>query len=250
MSYEHRNTPGAAQRPLTRADGSPIRAVVVDDEESLTDVISTALRYEGWEVQIAHDGQEGLAVIREFRPDVVVLDVMMPHVDGLSVISRLHADGLYTPVLLLTAKDSVEDRVEGLTVGGDDYLTKPFSLDELVARLRALIRRSHLALTGADDAVLIVGDLTLNSETFECSRAGTPITLTATEFRLLDFLMRNPGQVLSKPHILDRVWQTEFDDRTSVVELYISYLRKKIDALGNPMIHTVHGVGYALRPAA
>lgn len=249
MSYQHRSVPIPAQHPLRRVDGSPIRAVVVDDEESLTEVISTALRYEGWEVRVAHDGQEGLAAIREFRPDVVVLDVMMPHVDGLSVVSRIHADGLFMPILLLTAMDAVEDRVTGLAVGGDDYLTKPFSLDELVARLRALIRRSKLALAGSDDTVLTVGDLTLDEETFECNRGGVAITLTATEFRLLGFLMRNAGQVLSKPHILDRVWETDFDERTSVVELYISYLRKKIDTLGPPMIHTVHGVGYALRPA-
>lgn len=249
MSYQHRSVPIPAQHPLRRADGSPIRAVVVDDEESLTEVISTALRYEGWEVRVAQDGQEGLAAVREFRPDVVVLDVMMPHVDGLSVVSRLHADGLFMPILLLTAMDAVEDRVTGLAVGGDDYLTKPFSLDELVARLRALIRRSKIALAGSDDTVLTVGDLTLDEETFECSRGGVAIALTATEFRLLDFLMRNAGQVLSKSHILSRVWETDFDERTSVVELYISYLRKKIDTLGPPMIHTVHGVGYALRPA-
>ena len=249
MSYEHRHTPDAAGRELRRADGAPIRAVVVDDEESLTEVISTALRYEGWEVRVAHDGQQGLSIIREFRPDVVVLDVMMPHVDGFGVIERLHSDGLFTPVLLLTAKDAVEDRVAGLAIGGDDYLTKPFSLDELVARLRALIRRASLTASETASPVLAVGDLTLNESTFECFRAGVPIVLTATEFKLLVFLMRNPGQVLSKPHILSRVWQTEFDERTSVVELYISYLRKKLDHLGPPMIHTVHGVGYALRPA-
>lgn len=249
MSYQHRSIPVSAQYPLHRVDGSPIRAVVVDDEESLTEVISTALRYEGWEVRVAHDGQEGLATIREFRPDVVVLDVMMPFVDGLSVVTRLHADGLFMPILLLTAMDAVEDRVTGLAVGGDDYLTKPFSLDELVARLRALIRRSNLALVAADDTTLSVGDLALNEGTFECSRGGVAITLTATELRLLSFLMRNAGQVLGKTHILSRVWETEFDERTSVVELYISYLRKKIDTLGPPMIHTVHGVGYALRPA-
>ncbi|KTR86347.1 response regulator transcription factor [Leucobacter chromiiresistens] len=250
MSYEHRRIPAPAQHPLHRADGAPIRAVVVDDEESLTEVISMALRYEGWQVRVARDGQEGLATIREFRPDVVVLDVMMPFVDGLSVVSRIRADGLFMPVLLLTAMDAVEDRVMGLAVGGDDYLTKPFSLDELVARLRALIRRSNLALAVVGDAALSVGDLVLDEATFECSRGGEHISLTATELRLLAFLMRNAGQVLSKAHILAEVWETGFDERTSIVELYISYLRKKIDALGPAMIHTIHGVGYTLRSAS
>ena len=239
----------AAQPRISRADGSPIRAVVVDDEDSLTDLLSMALRYEGWDVKLASDGQKALSVIREFRPDVVVLDIMLPDIDGLTVLSRLRADGIQVPILFLTAKDSVDDRVAGLTVGGDDYVTKPFSLEELVARLRGLIRRSALAVSDSADSVLEVGDLRLNEDSYEVSRAGAAIELTATEFELLRFLMRNPRRVLSKAQILDRVWSYDFGGRSSVVEIYISYLRKKIDTLGEPMIHTVRGFGYVLKPA-
>ena len=239
----------AAQPRISRADGSPIRAVVVDDEDSLTDLLSMALRYEGWDVKLASDGQKALSVIREFRPDVVVLDIMLPDIDGLTVLSRLGADGIQVPILFLTAKDSVDDRVAGLTVGGDDYVTKPFSLEELVARLRGLIRRSALAVSDSADSVLEVGDLRLDEDSYEVSRAGAAIELTATEFELLRFLMRNPRRVLSKAQILDRVWSYDFGGRSSVVEIYISYLRKKIDTLGEPMIHTVRGFGYVLKPA-
>ena len=239
----------AAQPRITRADGSPIRAVVVDDEDSLTDLLSMALRYEGWDVRTAADGQHALSAVREFRPDVIVLDIMLPDIDGMSVLSRLRADGVQTPILFLTAKDSVDDRVAGLTIGGDDYVTKPFSLEEIVARLRGLIRRSALTLSTTGESVLTVGDLTLDEESYEVERAGTPIELTATEFELLRFLMRNPRRVLSKAQILDRVWSYDFGGRSSVVELYISYLRKKIDTLGDPMIHTVRGFGYLIKPA-
>ena len=245
-----RHVPTAEPQPrLSRADGTPIRAVVVDDEDSLTDLLSMALRYEGWDVRLAGDGQKALAVIREFRPDVIVLDVMLPDIDGLAVLSRLRADGIQTPILFLTAKDSVDDRVAGLTVGGDDYVTKPFSLEELVARLRALIRRSTLAVADAVDSVLTIGDLTLDEDSYEVHRAGVPIELTATEFELLRFLMRNPRRVLSRAQILDRVWSYDFGGRSSVVEIYISYLRKKVDSLGPAMIHTVRGFGYVLKPA-
>jgi two-component system OmpR family response regulator len=234
---------------ITRGDGSPIRAVVVDDEDSLTDLLSMALRYEGWDVRLASDGQQALGVIREFRPDVVVLDIMLPDIDGITVLSRLRADGIQTPILFLTAKDSVDDRVAGLTVGGDDYVTKPFSLEELVARLRALIRRSAITLAESGDSVLAVGDLTLDEDSYEVHRGDVPVDLTATEFELLRFLMRNPRRVLGKAQILDRVWSYDFGGRSSVVEIYISYLRKKIDSLGPPMIHTVRGIGYVLKPA-
>lgn len=249
MSYEETLDPAIEQRVITRADGSPIRAVVVDDEESLVEVISTALEYEGWEVRTAQDGQEALSLIRDFKPDIVVLDIMMPRIDGLRVVKRLHADGLFMPILLLTAKDAISDRVAGLGIGGDDYLTKPFSLEELIARLQALLRRSNLNLALSESTELRVGDLVLNEETFQCSRAGTPISLTATEFKLLSFLMHNPSHLMSKTQLLSRVWNNELDERSNVVELYISYLRKKIHQLGPPMIHTVHGMGYALRPA-
>jgi two-component system OmpR family response regulator len=247
---ESRHAPAAAAQPkITRADGSPIRAVVVDDEDSLTDLLSMALRYEGWDVRLASDGQHALSTIREFRPDVVVLDIMLPDIDGLSVLSRLRADGIQVPILFLTAKDSVDDRVAGLTVGGDDYVTKPFSLEELVARLRALIRRSTLAIAASEDSLLEVGDLTLDEDSYEVYRGGVPVELTATEFELLRFLMRNPRRVLSKAQILDRVWSYDFGGKSSVVEIYISYLRKKIDSLGDPMIHTVRGFGYVLKPS-
>jgi len=249
MTTSHHTPAIAAQPRISRADGSPIRALVVDDEESLTDLLSMVLRYEGWDVKLAGDGQKALSVIREFRPDVVVLDIMLPDIDGLTVLSRLRADGIQVPILFLTAKDSVDDRVAGLTVGGDDYVTKPFSLEELVARLRGLIRRSALAVTDSADSVLEVGDLRLDEDSYEVSRAGTPVELTATEFELLRFLMRNPRRVLSKAQILDRVWSYDFGGRSSVVEIYISYLRKKIDTLGEPMIHTVRGFGYVLKPA-
>ncbi len=246
-----KHAPAAVAQPqLRRADGGPIRAVVVDDEESLSDLVSMALRYEGWDVRRSGDGQHALALIREFRPDVVVLDIMLPGIDGLTVLARLRADGIEVPILFLTAKDSLDDRVAGLTIGGDDYVTKPFSLEELVARLRALIRRSSLATAAGVDSVIEVGDLMLNEESYEVRRAGTIIELTATEFELLRYLMRNPRRVLSKAQILDRVWSYEFDGKASVVELYISYLRKKLDAFGQPMIHTVRGVGYILKAAA
>jgi two-component system OmpR family response regulator len=244
-----RHTATAHPPRLTRVDGSPIRVVVVDDEDSLTDLLSMALRYEGWDVRVASDGRTAITTAREFRPDVMVLDIMLPDIDGLQVLARLRADGVTSPILFLTAKDALDDRIMGLTVGGDDYVTKPFSLEELVARLRGLIRRSTLVVSDADDSFLQVGDLTLDEDSYEVQRAGTVIDLTATEFELLRYLMRNPRRVLSKSQILDRVWSYDFGGRSSVVELYISYLRRKIDPLGAPMIHTVRGVGYVLKPA-
>ena len=232
---------------LMRADGSPIRAVVVDDEDSLTNLLSMALRYEGWSVKLAADGQRALSVIREFTPDVIVLDMMLPDINGLEVLSRLRADGNQVPILFLTAKDSLEDRIAGLTAGGDDYVTKPFSLEELVARLRGLIRRSSFVVTDVDDPVLRVGDLVLDEDSFEVRRGERVIDLTATEFELLRFLMRNPRRVMSKLQILDRVWSYEFTGRSSIVEIYISYLRKKVDAGFDPLIHTVRGVGYVIK---
>ncbi|MFC0681829.1 response regulator transcription factor [Lysobacter korlensis] len=234
---------------ITHVDGSPIRALVVDDEASLSDLLQMTLRYEGWDVKTAADGQQALKVAREFRPDVVVLDIMMPNVDGMETLRRLRANGDDVAVLFLTAKDSVDDRVAGLTSGGDDYVTKPFSLEEVVARLRGLIRRTSLVLGDADSPELVVGDLVLNEETYEVRRGNTDISLTATEFELLRFLMRNPRRVLSKEQILDRVWSYDFGGRSSIVEIYISYLRKKLDPLGGPMIHTVRGVGYSIKPA-
>jgi two-component system OmpR family response regulator len=224
-----------------------LRVVVVDDEASLSDLVGMALRYEGWDVRTAADGHSALSVIREFRPDVVVLDVMLPDIDGLQVLRRMRADGRDVPVLFLTAKDALDDRIAGLTAGGDDYVTKPFSLEELVARLRGLIRRSTLVITETADPILRVGDLTLDEESYEVRRGDRPIELTATEFELLRFLMRNPRRVMSKSQILDRVWSYDFGGRSSIVEIYISYLRKKIDFGETPMIHTVRGVGYLIK---
>ena len=232
---------------LQRPDGTPLRVLVVDDEQMLTDLLSMALRMEGWDVRTASSGFDALAAAREFTPDAMVLDIMMPDLDGMAVLQRLRQSGDDVPVLFLTAKDAVADRVAGLTAGGDDYVTKPFSLEEVVARLRGLMRRAG-ASAGTADPILRVGDLTLNEDSHEVIRGGE-IELTATEFELLRYLMRNQRRVLSKAQILDRVWNYDFGGRSSVVELYISYLRKKIDSDREPMIHTVRGVGYMLRPS-
>jgi two-component system, OmpR family, response regulator len=245
MSVEDAVAPASAR--FRRIDGSPVRVVVVDDEASLTDLLSMALRYEGWDVRTAADGHTALSLVREFRPDVVVLDIMLPDLDGMRVLSRLRSDGTDVPVLFLTAKDSLDDRVAGLTAGGADYVTKPFSLEELVARLRGLIRRATSIVSEATNPLLQVGDLVLNEESYEVRRGDRQIELTATEFELLRFLMRNPRRVMSRMQILDRVWSYDFGGRSSIVEIYISYLRKKIDAGENPMIRTVRGVGYMIK---
>ena len=233
---------------LTRPDGTPVRVLVVDDEPSLSDLLSLALRYEGWEARSEGDGRSAVRTARGWRPDAVVLDVMLPDIDGLAVLRRLRAEAPEIPVLFLTAKDDVEDRIAGLTAGGDDYVTKPFSLEEVVARLRGLLRRAGTA-AARNEALLVVGDLVMDEDSQEVSRAGEEIRLTATEFELLRFLMRNPRRVLSKAQILDRVWSYDFGGQANVVELYISYLRRKIDAGRTPMIHTRRGAGYLLKPA-
>ncbi len=233
---------------LTRPDGSPLRVLVVDDEVNIAELVSMALRYEGWEVSAAHTGTKAVAAAKESRPDAVVLDMMLPDFDGLEVLRRMRTAQPDLPVVFLTARDAVEDRIAGLTAGGDDYVTKPFSLEELVARLRALMRRSG-AQQLATSSVLTVGDLELDEDSHEVRRAGRDITLTATEFELLRYLMRNPRRVLSKAQILDRVWNYDFGGQANVVELYISYLRKKVDAGREPMIHTMRGAGYVLKPA-
>jgi two-component system OmpR family response regulator len=235
---------------IKRPDGSPVRVLVVDDEASLADLLQMAFKLEGWEVRTAPDGITAVKVAREFRPDAAVLDIMLPDVDGLQLMQRIRADGNSTPILFLTAKDALEDRIAGLTAGGDDYVTKPFSLEEVVARVRGLIRRSTLVVNANESPIITVGDLELNEESHEVSRAGRDIDLTATEFELLRYLMRNPRRVLSKAQILDRVWSYDFGGTSSVVEIYISYLRKKIDTLGEPLIHTVRGVGYTIKSAS
>ena len=236
---------------ITRPDGSPIRVLLVDDEPALTNLVKMALHYEGWQVDVAHNGREAVAKFEGVGPDVLVLDIMLPDIDGLQILQRVRESDAYTPTLFLTARDSVTDRVTGLTSGADDYMTKPFSLEELVARLRGLLRRSS-HLTPPAEEVLTVGDLTLHGASREITRGGTPISLTSTEFELLRFLMRNPRRALTRTEILDRVWNYDFAGRTSIVVLYISYLRKKIDGgpgdRKDPLIHTVRGVGYMLRP--
>ena len=240
-----------ASRPpkLERADGSAPRVLVVDDEHNLTELLSMALRYEGWDVRTASSGMAAVRAAREFEPDAVALDIMLPDMDGLEVLSRMRENNDRIPVLFLTARDAVEDRIAGLTAGGDDYVTKPFSLEEVVARLRALMRRTAVTTQELPDSRLVVGDLTLDEDSHEVTRGGVEVQLTATEFELLRYLMRNPKRVLSKAQILDRVWNYDFGGQANVVELYISYLRKKIDAGREPMIHTMRGVGYVLKPA-
>jgi two-component system, OmpR family, response regulator len=234
---------------LTGPDGSPLRVLVVDDEANLAELLAMALRLEGWEISVALTGSKAVSAAKRDRPDAVVLDMMLPDFDGLEVLRRIRNIVSDVPVLFLTARDSVEDRVAGLTAGGDDYVTKPFSLEEVVARLRGLLRRAGAASSRADSS-LVVGDLVLDEDSHEVHRGGVELHLTATEFELLRFLMRNPKRVLSKAQILDRVWHYDFGGQSNVVELYISYLRKKIDAGRPPMIHTVRGAGYVLKPAA
>ncbi|KOV81418.1 response regulator transcription factor [Nocardia sp. NRRL S-836] len=239
----------ATKAELRRPDGQPVRVLVVDDESTLAELMTMALRMEKWDVRTALDGRTAVRTAREFRPDAVVLDVMLPDFDGFEVLRRMRGEQPNLPVLFLTARDAVEDRIAGLTAGGDDYVTKPFSLEEVVLRLRALMRRTGVTEEDAG-ARLVVGDLTLNEDTREVTRAGEQISLTVTEFDLLRYLMSNPRRVLSKAQILDRVWSYDFGGQANIVELYISYLRKKIDAGRAPMIHTMRGAGYVLKPAA
>ena len=225
------------------------RLLVVDDEPNIRELLSASLRYAGFEVATAADGQQALALADSFRPDLLVLDVMMPGLDGFGVVRRMRQSGRHTPVLFLTARDAAEDKVSGLTLGGDDYVTKPFSLDEVLARIRAVLRRSTGPQRPVDSPRLSFADIELDEESHEVIKAGEVISLSPTEFKLLRYLMRNPRRVLSKAQILDRVWNYDFGGQANVVELYISYLRKKIDAGRTPMIHTLRGAGYVLKPA-
>jgi two-component system OmpR family response regulator len=233
---------------LTRADGSPLRALVVDDERDLADVLVRMLAHEGWHARAAYDVAAAIRCAAEFEPDAVVLDVTLPDGSGFDVLRRLRGVNPAVCVLFLTARDAVEDRIAGITAGGDDYVTKPFSVEEVFARLRGLVRRAGRAQLGPSDGI-VVGDLQMNEEAREVFRADEPVELTATEFELLRYLMLNPRRVLSKTQILDRVWNYDFGGDAHVVELYISYLRKKIDRGRSPMIHTVRGLGYILKPA-
>ena len=223
------------------------RILVVDDEPNITDLVAMALRYEGFEVETAGTGGAALTAVDAFHPELLILDLMLPDLDGFAVTERLQAARSKVPVLFLTARDAVEDKVRGLTLGGDDYVTKPFSLEELVARVRVLLRRSG---TGEEAGPMIFADLELDDDTHEVRRDGTPVELTATEFRLLRYLMQNAPRVLSKAQILDHVWNYDFGGDANIVETYVSYIRKKLDALGPPLIQTVRGVGYRLNAPA
>jgi two-component system OmpR family response regulator len=233
--------------PSSRGDGEPTaRILVVDDEANIRDLVATVLRYEGFDVRVAENGRKALSAVRSFDPALVVLDIMLPDLDGFEIHRRLTTDGYSVPVLFLTARDATEDKVRGLTMGADDYVTKPFSLEELVARVRAILRRTRASQSDALSK-LAFADLELDEDAHEVRRGSHAIELTATEFKLLRFLMLNPRRVLSKAQILDHVWHYDFRGDANVVETYISYLRRKIDATEPRLIHTVRGVGYALR---
>jgi len=224
---------------------TPARILVVDDEPSIVDAVATSLRYEGYEVVEATAGRQALALAQEQTPDLIILDVMLPDLSGLEVTRRLRQDGLRVPVLFLTARDSLEDKVAGLTVGGDDYVTKPFALAEIVARVQAILRR--VAGDPAEERLLRFADLEMDEEAHEVRRGGALVELTATEFNLLRYFLLNPRRVLSKAQILDHVWHYDFGGDANVVETYVSYLRKKLDAHGPQLIHTIRLVGYTLR---
>jgi two-component system OmpR family response regulator len=225
------------------ADGE--RILVVDDERNITELLAMALRHEGFQVETAGTGRTALTAVEAFRPSLVVLDVMLPDVDGFDVLRRLSAQGRRVPVIFLTAKDATEDKVRGLTIGGDDYVTKPFSLEELIARVRVVLRRN--GLRSEDTSRLELADLELDDDAHEVRRAGETIELTPTEYRLLRYLLANAGRVLTRNQILDHVWDYDFGGEASVLETYVSYLRRKIDRFSPPLIHTVRGVGYVLR---
>jgi len=227
---------------------SATKVLVVDDEPNIAALLSATLRMVGFDVVTAADGTGALRSAGEFEPDLVVLDVMLPDLDGFEVARRLRAAGRAVPVLFLTARDAVEDRISGLTVGGDDYVTKPFSLEEVVLRIKAILRRCAPGTgTTADAGVLRYADLEMDEDAHEVRRAGKPIELSPTEFKLLRYLLTNAGRVVSKAQILDRVWSYDFGGEGRIVESYVYYLRRKIDNDGPPLIHTVRGVGYALR---
>ncbi|HET9900519.1 MAG TPA: response regulator transcription factor [Actinomycetes bacterium] len=223
------------------------RILVVDDEPYIADLLATSLRFVGFDVRTAGTGREALATAETYQPELLVLDVMLPDLDGFDVLRRLRASGRRVPVVFLTARDATEDKVSGLTIGGDDYVTKPFSLEEVIARIRAVLRRSRQAQDQGGDAVLRYADLELDEDTHEVRRGSDIIGLSPTEFALLRYLMANAGRVLSKAQILDHVWSYDFGGDAGIVESYISYLRRKIDRDPPPLIHTVRGVGYTLR---
>jgi two-component system OmpR family response regulator len=230
---------------MNSVDENDFRILVVDDEPNIVDVIAMALRYQGFEIATAGTGTEALGQVKSFHPHLMLLDVMLPDMEGFEVAERLGSQRAGVPIIYLTARDSTEDKIRGLTTGGDDYVTKPFSLEELVARIRTVLRRTGAA--EPESARLTFEDLELDEDTMEVTRAGEPIELTATEYRLLRYLMLNPRRVMTRAQLLDHVWDYDFGGDGRVLETYISYLRKKLDAFGPPLIQTVRGVGYALR---
>ncbi|MBW3615255.1 MAG: response regulator transcription factor [Actinobacteria bacterium] len=227
-------------------DSGKARVLVVDDEENIRFLLESALRHFGFDVRVVATGREGLKAVEELAPDLVLLDVMLPDLDGFEIVRRMRMDGDKVPVLFLTARDAVDDKVQGLTIGGDDYVTKPFSLEEVIARIQVILRRQGIS---NGSSKLAIADLEMDDEAHIVRRAGQVIDLSPTEYKLLRFLLVNSGKVLSRNQILDHVWQYDFGGHATVVETYISYLRKKIDTLGPPLIHTVRGVGYSVRVA-
>ena len=232
--------------PETLVSDAEARLVVVDDEPNIRELLSASLRFAGFDVATAGTGEEAIAAVERHRPDLLVLDVMMPGMDGFDVVRRLRSAGRVLPVLFLTARDSTDDKVTGLTLGGDDYVTKPFSLEEVVARIRAVLRRARDGAS-ARSPRLQIADLELDDDSHEVWRAGSPVHLSPTEFKLLRYLMANAGRVVSKAQILDHVWNYDFNGESAIVESYVSYLRRKVDDVEPRLIHTVRGVGYVVR---
>lgn len=235
---------GAKEVSNVTKDTAP-RVLVVDDEPSIVDAVATSLRYEGFEVDVAVTGRDALSLAQDDPPDLVILDVMLPGLDGLEVTRRLRADGVDVPILFVTARDTLDDKLAGLTIGGDDYVTKPFALAEVIARVKTILRRARLGPN--DDGVLRFADLELDEAAHQVQRGGVDVKFTATEFNLLRYFMLNPRHVLSKSQILDYVWHYDFGGEANVVETYVSYLRRKLEKHGPPLIHTVRLVGYVLR---
>mgnify|MGYP002758125534 FL=1 len=228
-------------------DNTLAKVLVVDDEPNIVELLTVSLKFQNFEVYSANSGNEALRIAREVNPDAYILDVMMPGMDGFELLGKLRQEGLDGPVLYLTAKDGVDQRIHGLTIGADDYVTKPFSLEEVITRLRVIMRRGGAAEESTNDATMSYADLKLNDDTHEVTKAGELIELSPTEFNLLRYLMQNKEVVLSKSKILDNVWHYDFGGDGNVVESYISYLRRKIDTGDTQLIHTVRGVGYVLR---
>ena len=228
-------------------DNTLAKVLVVDDEPNIVELLTVSLKFQNFEVYSANSGNEALRIAREVNPDAYILDVMMPGMDGFELLGKLRQEGLDGPVLYLTAKDGVDQRIHGLTIGADDYVTKPFSLEEVITLLRVIMRRGGAAEESTNDATMSYADLTLNDDTHEVTKAGELIELSPTEFNLLRYLMQNKEVVLSKSKILDNVWHYDFGGDGNVVESYISYLRRKIDTGETQLIHTVRGVGYVLR---